>query len=150
MHPDLEERLRSLELPALLGAARRSQWEDWVAQPFAVPPQVQRRGAHSPASVELHRADDGFELTITEPANALTFAVGIGGWLVSAPRGGTRCPLRHPAAGSVTPIFASMSSSSSAPPHGHRVLACGEDRPEATWRPAPFDDGIVRRLARPR
>jgi hypothetical protein len=148
---DLDKRLGGLRLPVRVAKPGPPRWEDWTGGPFPV-----ARGAEGDAaaliSVELRSTDAGLEVTIAEPANALTFPVGTGDWLVSAPRDRHGDPVPVAAAGGwlddqtlrVEVIFLESP---------HRMdIACSlpARTAEATWRHVPLDGGRLRTLHRPR
>ena len=148
---ELDTRLGGLRLPA--GAARPDppRWEDWAGGLFPVAPGAEG-GTASLTAVQLHQADAGLEVTIAEPANALTFPVGAGDWRVSAP------PDRH---GDPVPVAASGGWLDD---HTARIEVVFLESPhrmditcslpartaEAAWRGVPLDGGRLRTLHRPR
>ena len=149
---ELDERLGRLRLPAC--AAKRSppRWEDWTDRPFPVAPGAEGAPAAPLTSVELRPAGGGLEITIAEPANALTFPVGAGDWLVSAPRD------RH---GDAIPVATSGGWLDDRTVRveviflesPHRMdIACSlpARTAEAAWRQVPLDGGRLRTLHRPR
>jgi CubicO group peptidase (beta-lactamase class C family) len=81
----LADRLAGLRLPPCVARANPPQWADWTGDPAF-------------GSVGIRRGEHGLEVTIAEPANALTFPVGATDWLVSEPRD---------AFGDVVPVAAS-------------------------------------------
>jgi CubicO group peptidase (beta-lactamase class C family) len=85
-HERLETRLAGLRLPACAAHAAPSDWGPWAAEPFTVPAGaegVQARPALT--SVQVAPTADGWQVTLVEPANALTVPVGAGNWSVSTP-----------------------------------------------------------------
>jgi CubicO group peptidase (beta-lactamase class C family) len=149
---DLDQRLAGLGLPACVAKPSPPRWEDWTDRRFPVAPGAEGAPAAPLASVDLRHADQGLEVTIAEPANALTFPVGAGDWLVSAPHD------RHedlvPVATSggwlddhtlrVEVIFLESP---------HRMdIACSlpTGTAEAAWRHPPLDGGRLQTLHRPR
>jgi CubicO group peptidase (beta-lactamase class C family) len=149
---ELDQRLGRLRLPALVAKPSPPRWQDWTGRPFPVAPGAEGVAAPPLTSVELRNADRGLETTIAEPANALTFPVGAGDWLVSAPRD------RH---GDTIPVAASGGWLDD---HTARVevillesphrmdIACSLPgrTAEAAWRPVPLDGGRFQTLHRPR
>ena len=149
---ELDQRLGRLRLPACAAKPSPPWWEDWTDRPFPVAPGAEGAPAAPLTSVELRNADGGLEITIAEPANALTFPVGAGDWLVSAPRD------RH---GDAIPVATSGGWLDDrtvrvevifleAP---HRMdIACSlpARTAEAAWRQVPLDGGRLRTLHRPR
>jgi hypothetical protein len=149
---ELDQRLTGLSLPALVAKPSPPRWQDWTGRPFPVAPGAEGAPAAPLASVELRNADSGLEITIAEPANALTFPVGAGEWQVSAPRD------RH---GDTIPVAASGGWLDD---HTARVeviflesphrmdIACSlpARNAEAAWRQVPLVDGRLQTLHRPR
>jgi CubicO group peptidase (beta-lactamase class C family) len=96
---ELSARLARLELPVSPGGAAPAGWGPWTSGPFAV--AADRRGpAGAPVqpfltSVEVAPRDGGWQITLAEPANALTVPVGTGAWAVSdhADRNGEIIPV---------------------------------------------------------
>jgi len=96
---ELSARLARLELPASPGEAAPADWGPWTSGPFPVAaassgppgPPVQP----SLTSVEVAPGTGGWQLTLAEPANALTVPVGTGAWAVSdhADRNGDTIPV---------------------------------------------------------
>jgi CubicO group peptidase (beta-lactamase class C family) len=90
---DLDARLADLRLPACSARSTPASPEDWTAEPFPVRPGSM--GMSMPTgltAVSVARAADGWQVTLAEPANEVTFPVGLGSWLVSTPtdrNGGT-------------------------------------------------------------
>jgi len=84
----LSARLGRLELPACPAgsAPAPADWGLWAAGPFPVAASAAGTQVQ-PAltSVELAPAAGGWQISLTERANALTFPVGAGAWTVSAP-----------------------------------------------------------------
>jgi CubicO group peptidase (beta-lactamase class C family) len=103
-HDDLSARLARLELPASPGAPAPDDWDPWTSGPFTVTDRTADRPALSfllsattfLTSVEVApRAGGGWQISLAEPGNALTFPVGSGGWAVSdhADRHGDTIPV---------------------------------------------------------
>ena len=80
----LSARLDGLELPGLPRRDGPADWDRWTGEPFTV---AARAGGPQPAitSVGVAPAAGGWQISLTEPANTLTFPVGTGAWAVSAP-----------------------------------------------------------------
>jgi CubicO group peptidase (beta-lactamase class C family) len=149
---ELDQRLTGLSLPPCRATLSPPRWQDWIGRPFPVAPGPEGAPAAPLTSVELRNADRGLEITIAEPANALTFPVGAGDWLVSAPRD------RH---GDTIPVAASGGWLDD---HTARVeviflesphrmdIACSlpARTAEAAWRQVPLVDGRLATLHRPR
>jgi len=148
---ELDRRLSGLSLPACVARPSPPRWEDWTGGPFPVAPGAEGMPAAALASVELRNADHGLEVTIAEPANALSFPVGAGDWLVSSPRD------RH---GDAVPVAASGGWLDD---HTARVEVIFLESPhrmdvtcslpartaEAAWRGVPLDGGRLQTLHRP-
>ena len=149
---DLDERLRGLRLPPCVAQPGPASWADWTDGPFRVAPGAEGVPAAPLTSVQLSRADHGLEVTITEPANALTVPVGPADWLASAPRD---------TAGDAVPVAASggwlddhtvrVELLFLESPHRMDITCSLPGRiAEATWRHPPLGDGTLRTLHRPR
>jgi CubicO group peptidase (beta-lactamase class C family) len=90
-HDRLAARLANLELPASRGAAAPSDWEPWTSGPFSVTATMAEPDAPAflPStktlltSIEVARQEDGWQISLAEPGNALTFPVGNESWTVS-------------------------------------------------------------------
>jgi CubicO group peptidase (beta-lactamase class C family) len=148
---DLDRRLAGLGLPACVAKPAPPRWPDWTSRPFPVPPGAD--GAPAPLdTVQLGDAGGGLEVTIAEPANALSFPVGAGDWLVSDPRDRHGDPVPVAASGGwvgdhtvrVEVVFLETP---------HRMdLTCSLPARTATaaWRTTPLDGGSLRTLHRPR
>jgi CubicO group peptidase (beta-lactamase class C family) len=148
----LAERLGGLKLMPCVARPSPPHWEDWTDTPFAVAPGVEGLPAAPLTSVQVGKADHGAEITIVEPANALTFPVGATDWLVSTPKDVYGSPVPVAASGGwlddhtlrVEVIFLETP---------HRMdIACSlpERIAEAVWRHAPLVDGRLQTLHRPR
>jgi hypothetical protein len=127
------------------------RWQDWTDRPFPVAPGAEGVATAPLTSVELRNAAYGLEITIAEPANALTFPVGAGDWLVSALRD------RH---GDAVPVAASGGWLDDRTVRveviflesPHRMdIACSLPAwtAEAAWRQMPLDGGRLQTLHRP-
>jgi CubicO group peptidase (beta-lactamase class C family) len=149
---DLDKRLADLGLPPCVARARPPRWEDWTGGPFPAAPGTERTPAAPLTSVELRNAGHRLEVTIAEPANALTFPVGAGDWLVSTPRD------RH---GDAVPVAASGGWLDDRTVRveviflesPHRLdIACSlpTRTAEVAWRGVPLDGGRLHTLHRPR
>ena len=140
---DLDKRLAGLRLPPCVADPSPPRWDDWTGGPFPVAPG---------ASVELRRADHGLVVTLAEPANALTFPVGAGDWLVRAPRDRHGDPVPVATSGGwlddhtlrVEVIFLET-------PHRMDITCSLPARTaESAWRHPPLDGGRLETLHRPR
>src|SRR5512142_135149 len=96
---ELSARLARLELPASPGGAAPTDWGPWTSGPFAVAadPSGPTGAPVQPflTSVEVAPRAGGWQITLAEPANALTVPVGAGAWAVSdhADRHGETIPV---------------------------------------------------------
>jgi CubicO group peptidase (beta-lactamase class C family) len=83
----LSARLDGLELAACqAGGPAPADWDSWAGEPFTIAASAE--DSPDPAtltSVEVALEADGWQLTLIEPDNALTFPVGAGTWAVSVP-----------------------------------------------------------------
>jgi CubicO group peptidase (beta-lactamase class C family) len=151
-HRELAQRLAGLSLPACVAKPSPPRWRDWTDRPFPVAPGADGAPAAPLTSVALRQADHGLEVTIAESANALTFPVGAGDWLVSAPRDRHGDPVPVATSGGwlddhslrVEVIFLESP---------HRMdIACSlpARTAEAAWRHPPLDGGRLQTLHRPR
>jgi CubicO group peptidase (beta-lactamase class C family) len=98
----LSARLASLELPASPGAPAPGDRGPWTSGPFGItagpagtPAQPFLSTQVLLTSIEVAQRTDGWQLSLIEPDNALTFPVGSGGWNVSdhADRHGDTIPV---------------------------------------------------------
>jgi CubicO group peptidase (beta-lactamase class C family) len=149
---DLDKRLDGLRVPPCVARPSPPRWEDWTDGPFSVVPGAEGVPAAPLTAVELRKSDHGLEVGVAEPANALSFPVGAGDWLVSAP---------HDRHGDAIPI---ATSGGWLDEHTVRVevvflesphrmdIACSlpARTAEAAWRHAPLVDGRLQTLHRPR
>jgi CubicO group peptidase (beta-lactamase class C family) len=102
-HDQLTARLAGLELPASPGAPAPGDWGPWTSGPFTITASMADTQARPlPPSAETFLASiavapqaAGWQISLIEPDNALTFPVGTGGWTVSdhADRHGDRIPV---------------------------------------------------------
>jgi hypothetical protein len=102
-HDQLSTRLARLELPACSAGPAHGDWGPWISGPFTVtasPADTQAQlfllsAATSLTSIEVAPRADGWQISLIEPGNALTFPVGSGGWIVSdhADRHGATIPV---------------------------------------------------------
>jgi Beta-lactamase len=82
----LSARLGRLELAACRARPAPADWGSWAGGPFTIAAGAD--GSRVPAaltSVEVAPGADGWQISLIEPANALTFPVAAGTWAVSAP-----------------------------------------------------------------
>jgi hypothetical protein len=82
----LSARLGRLELAACRARPAPADWGPWAGGPFTFAARAD--GSPVPAaltSVEAAPGAGGWQISLIEPANALTFAVGAGTWAVSTP-----------------------------------------------------------------
>jgi hypothetical protein len=130
-------RLGGLELPAFHAAASPVDPEPWLRQPF----RVQSTDPHTTlTSLQLQRSDAAYDVTLNEPDNALSFAIGTHGWTVSTP---------VESSGKVIPVAASGGWSAQGAlqlevifletPHRMDVVCSLDDRcARASWRLPPL------------
>ena len=149
---DLDKRLSGLSLPPCLARPSPPRWQDWPGGPFPVAPATEGMPAPPLTSVELRQTESGLEATIAEPANALTFPVGAGDWLVSTPRDRR---------GDVVPVATSggwlddqtlrLEVIFLESPHRMDIVCSLPTRTaEVAWRGVPLDGGRLQTLHRPR
>ena len=151
--PELDMRLAGLRLPPCPAKPSPPRWEDWTGRPFPVGPGARAGPAAPPlTSIQLRHADAGLEVTVAEPANALTFPVGATDWLVSVPPDGHGDAIPVAASGGwlddhtvrVEVIFLES-------PHRMDIVCSLPARTaEAAWRHPPLDGGRLQTLHRPR
>jgi CubicO group peptidase (beta-lactamase class C family) len=150
--PDLEKRLRGLNLPPTHADPSPARWGTWIAAPFAVAPAAEGAAGAALTSVAVGRTGGRLEVSISEPDNTLTFAVGTTEWLVSEP---------HDAHGDAVPVAASGGWLDDGAllvdviflesPHRLKIVcSLPAGTAEATWRGTPLDGGRLRTLHRPR
>jgi CubicO group peptidase (beta-lactamase class C family) len=102
-HEQLRARLARLELPASPGAPAPGDWGPWTSGTFGVTATMAGTQAQPLllsaetflTSIEMARRADGWQISLIEPDNALTFPVGSGDWIVSdlADRRGDTIPV---------------------------------------------------------
>jgi hypothetical protein len=95
-HDQLGSRLARLELPAYSGAPAPADWDPWTSGPFTIATSTAGTQVQPfPTSVEVAPRAGGWQISLIEPANALTFPVGTGAWTVSdhADRNGETIPV---------------------------------------------------------
>jgi CubicO group peptidase (beta-lactamase class C family) len=82
----LSARLDGLELPVCHAGPAPADWDLWTGGQFTVAASAEAFNIQ-PAltSVEVAPKAGGWQISLTEPANTLTFPVGTGAWAVSAP-----------------------------------------------------------------
>jgi CubicO group peptidase (beta-lactamase class C family) len=92
----LSARLGRLELPTCPAGPAPAEWSSPGSEPFPVTAvaggAVDAEARPALTSVEVTPADGGWQLSLIEPTNALTFPLGAGAWTVSSPvdqKGGT-------------------------------------------------------------
>jgi CubicO group peptidase (beta-lactamase class C family) len=85
-HGQLSARLDGLELAACPARPAPADWGSWAGEPFIITAGAEGRPAVAAlTSVEVAPAAGGWQISLVEPANALTFCVGAGTWAVSTP-----------------------------------------------------------------
>jgi len=90
-HDQLGARLARLELPASPGAPAPRDWDAWTSGPFTITASTADTQTElflppsgtSLTSIEVAPQAGGWQISLTEPGNALTLPVGSGGWAVS-------------------------------------------------------------------
>ena len=84
-HDQLGDRLARLELPACWRPALApDDWDPWTSGPFTVAAGAAgTQGRPFLTSIEVAPQADGWQISLIEAANALTFPVGTGAWTVS-------------------------------------------------------------------
>jgi CubicO group peptidase (beta-lactamase class C family) len=100
-HDQLSSRLARLELPAYSGAAYSgaaapADWGPWTSGPFTIAASTAGTQVQPfLTSVEVAPRAGGWQISLIEPANALTFPVSAGAWTVSdhADRNGETIPV---------------------------------------------------------
>jgi CubicO group peptidase (beta-lactamase class C family) len=81
----LSARLDSLKLPACHAGPAPADWDRWAGEPFTIAASAGTRIQPALTSAEVAPKAGGWQISLTEPANALTFPVGSGAWAVSNP-----------------------------------------------------------------
>jgi CubicO group peptidase (beta-lactamase class C family) len=87
----LSARLARLELPASPGTPAPADWGPWTSGPFTITASTAGTQAQPVlpsaetflTSIEVTPRPGGWQISLIEPGNALTFPVGTGGWAVS-------------------------------------------------------------------
>ena len=158
----LTARLAGLALPPCPAGAPAADWSPWASEPFpvAVPDapaataDAQAPLAQPPPALTAVRAvpgGDGWQLTLTEPGNALTFPVGTGTWAVSEPVDGRGATIPVAASGGwrddgtlrAEVIFLET-------PHRMDITCSLPDRTASVaWRHGPLGNNRLRDLHRP-
>jgi CubicO group peptidase (beta-lactamase class C family) len=102
-HDQLGARLADLELPACPGAPAPDDWGPWTSGPFGIIASTADARAQPfllssetfLTSIEVAPRTRGWQISLIEPGNALTFPAGSGGWTVSdhADRHGDTIPV---------------------------------------------------------
>jgi CubicO group peptidase (beta-lactamase class C family) len=82
-HHQLTTRLGRLALPACQAGPAPADWTPWTGQRFTVAGDGQIQSRLS--SVAVIPGPDGWQISLSEAANSLTFPVGAGVWTVSVP-----------------------------------------------------------------
>ena len=89
-------RLARLELPTCPGAPAPADWGPWASGPFTITASTAGTQVQPfLTSIEVVPRAGGWQISLIEPANALTFPVGAGAWTVSdhADRDGETIPV---------------------------------------------------------
>jgi CubicO group peptidase (beta-lactamase class C family) len=95
-HDQLSARLAHLGLPACPGAPAPADWGPWTGETFTIATSAAGTQVQSfLTSIQVARQADGWQMSLIEPANALTFPVGAGAWTISdhADRNGETIPV---------------------------------------------------------
>ena len=95
-HDQLTARLAHLGLASCAGTAAPADWGPWTSGPFTITASTAGTQVQPLlTSVEVAPRAGGWQLSLTEPANALTVPVGAGTWAVSdhADRNGDTIPV---------------------------------------------------------
>jgi hypothetical protein len=95
-HDQLSARLARLELPACPGAPAPADWDSWTSGPFTIAATAAGTQVQPfLTSIEVTPQANGWQISLIEPANALTFPVGAGAWIASdhADRNGETIPV---------------------------------------------------------
>jgi CubicO group peptidase (beta-lactamase class C family) len=90
-HDQLSTRLAGLELPTSTGIPAPGNWGPWTSRPFTITASAADTQAQPflPSaetfltSIAVTPQAGGWQISLSEPDNALTFPVGTGGWTVS-------------------------------------------------------------------
>ena len=96
VHDQLSSRLARLELPAYPGAPAPAGWDLWTSGPFTIATSTAGTQVQPfLTSVEVAPRPGGWQISLIEPANTLTFPVSAGAWTVSdhADRNGEIIPV---------------------------------------------------------
>ena len=141
----LDARLRDLRLPARDARPAPADWDRWTGEPF---PAVGDAVRPALSSVELARAADGWQFSLIESANRLSFPVGAGSWAISTPADSYGDTIPVAASGGwlndhtlrVEVIFLET-------PHRMDIECSLPDRTSrAVWRHPSFEDKTLREL----
>jgi CubicO group peptidase (beta-lactamase class C family) len=82
----LDTRLRELSLPACQARLVPADWDRQASRPFPVSDSPDgTRALHALSSIEVAPEAGGWQISLIEPANRLTFPVGAGSWTTSVP-----------------------------------------------------------------
>jgi hypothetical protein len=148
----LAARLQGLRLPVPSAASTHSgAGRGWTDAPFRVVGSAAAGSSSSLSSVGVSTDGPGWQLTLSEPGNALTFPVGHGDWAVSSPTdsSGARIPVaaaggwRETGAFCVDVLFLET-------PHRMEVTCSLTDREaRAVWRHAPLGSDRLEHLRCP-
>ena len=86
-HDRLTARLGGLALPACQADPAPADWAAWAGQTFPVAAQAGGGARPAVSSVTVAPGPAGWQLSLGEPANSITFPFHAGAWAVSAPAG---------------------------------------------------------------
>jgi len=94
-HDQLSARLAHLELPACPGEPAPVDWRPWTSGLFTIASTAGTWVQPFLTSIEVAPRGGGWQISLIEPANTLTFPVGTGDWTISdhADRHGETIPV---------------------------------------------------------
>ena len=83
---ELDARLRGLSLPACQARTAPADWDRWTAGPFPAGSSADGTSIQAAfSSAAVGQQAGGWQISLIEPANRLTFPVGAGSWTISTP-----------------------------------------------------------------
>ena len=148
----LSSRLGGLELPAFQAEGEPAEREAWLREPFRVLSAADDPQARvALTSIALQDTGTGWQVTLAEVENALSFAVGTHGWAVSTPADAFGKVIPVAAAGGwcdqktlrLEVIFLET-------PHRMDILCSLDDQcASAAWRLPPLGDFHLQHLRNP-
>jgi hypothetical protein len=140
----LASRLADLRLPACDAGPLPVEPPQWTGEPF---------GAHGDSEVRSVRLswDDGWQLTLSEDSNAVTFPVGSGEWEVSSPLDASGEAVPVAASGGLVGDTVAVELIFLETPHRLGIECRRQDRTAAlTWHQVPLGGDCLRLLHAPR